>query len=383
MNNTITVEVVNARNGDFPNLKAEWDRCLTKAPMHQQLYSYDWIATWVRHIANAKQGGPWTGRSRVFVARNQHGDMVGVLPFTQRHEYGINWWSLSGNDLPRRGFVCLDEYREEICDAFADAIAKTQGWCEVTRMGPIYMVTPERPAFVNALKIRTKSIVMVDYAKRVMIRNIPESIEAYDRMIKERSSFKRVATYERKLQREGKAEIRQFRNPTGDELRAMLDDCNRVEGRSWLVGANGHLRFARQDQLNFWYEAGNASLSPRDQLDVWIAYFNDQPIAIRFSVTLGNMRCAIVNQYDDAYSQYGLGWILYLRDLKDCAERGIDCIDMADNTGDYKIRWGGQLEDTIVEVLALPAAIHGRIGAQIASIPAIRRKIQNKMWGNS
>lgn len=373
----ITVEVLEGHGGVMPDIGREWVDCLQAAPEHEQLFGYHWIAGWLQHLGN---DGDWTGDIRVLLARNLDRRIVGIVPLVKRRFHGIAFWALAGYYQPHRGIVCLPEVREAVCAALAQALLDMQQWNEVLRFGPYDTVFPERLLIVKELARRCRRVVRFDQERTIVARNVPSSPEEYQEMIRDHTSMKRVLSYERRMQREGKASIRHHQNPTGDDLRGMIEDCATIEARSWLTeSAEGRPRFASPQSRRFWEHVCAHQLGPQGQLNVWLAYFDGEPVAFRFTITTGTIRYMVANQYDQRYERFRLGWILYLRDLEDCARHGVHTMDMG--TGDlrYKSRWGGA-EGAMNQVIVVwPPGPLGYLGAGLARFAPVHRRIRRRI----
>jgi hypothetical protein len=353
----INVTIWSGEGGRLPDIRQSWDDCLDRVPEHQQLFGFEWIDGWVRHL-----GGDdgWTGETRTLIASDAAGRSLGVVPLAKRRFKGMTF------------FLCVEERQDEICRALARAMLRMQRWGEALRLGPIDRAYPERDALLRALGGRLAGF---EREPTIIAEDLPRSPGEYESMVHGHSSMKRVRSYERRMEREGEAVIRHFTNPRDEELRTMLRDCSTIEARSWLAkSASGFPRFESKASLAFWEHVCAGQLGPRGQLDVWLAYFDGKPIAFRFSITTGSIRYMIANQYDEDFAQYRAGWILYLRDLQDCAQRGIRSIDMGNGNLEYKSRWGGKLATMHHEFLVLPPGPVGIIGARLLSIEAIHRR---------
>jgi CelD/BcsL family acetyltransferase involved in cellulose biosynthesis len=182
------------------------------------------------------------------------------------------------------------------------------------------------------------------------------------------------------MQREGEAEVRHYSNPQGEDLRAMLEACGVIERKSWLATSkSGQPRYMSKESVQFWEHVCQKQLGPQGQLDAWLVYFNKQPIAFRFTLTAGTTRYLIANQYDEEFAQYRAGWILYLRDLENCAERGIQAIDMGSGDAHYKSRWGGVEGAEGVDFLILPPGPVGVLAARLMSLEPLYERARKKL----
>lgn len=373
----ITVEILEGHGGIMPGIEQEWSECLKKAPEHEQLFGYYWIASWLQHLGH---DGAWAGDIRILLARDAARRVVGIVPLARRQFHGIDFWALAGYYQPHRGIVCLPDRQEATCAALAQTLLEMQGWNEVLRFGPYDTASTERRLLVRELALHCRRVVHFDQERTIIARNIPSSPEEYRRMIQCHASMRRVLSYERRMQREGDVSIRHHRNPSGDELRRMIEDCATIESRSWLnSAAEGRPRFVSPHSRRFWGQVCARQLGPQGQLNVWLAYFDGEPVAFRFTITTGSIRYMIANQYDQRYERFRLGWILYLRDLEDCARRGVRAMDMGNGNLQYKSRWGGAEETMSRVVVVWPPGPLGYLAARLTSLGPIHRRIRRRI----
>ncbi len=349
---SIAVSILQGRDGVLPDIKDAWERCLADAPEHQQLFGFEWSSGWLRHLGSE---GEWTGDSRLFLAHDSQGKLRGILPLAKRRFHGAAVWSLAEGYQPVRGFVCHEAVNAEVCAAFAQAMLKMQGWLELYRFGPTDTAYPERAALVGELSKRCRRVVVFHNKPTIVVGSLPTSLEDYERMIKTQSSMKGIRYYERKVAREGQFEVRRFKNCQGEELRSMLEDCAAIEKKSWLASSkSGQPRFVSASNQRFWEFVCSRQLSPMGQLDAWIGYFNDRPVAFLFTITIGAIRYTIANQYDEEYAKYRLGSVLFLKLLEDCVRNEIRSIDMGTGDLHYKSRWGGKEDAMHYDIVVFP-----------------------------
>jgi CelD/BcsL family acetyltransferase involved in cellulose biosynthesis len=233
-------------------------------------------------------------------------------------------------------------------------------------------------ALLDEMRRHAGTLVTVDLGRTIIARNLPRSESLYDRFVRNHSSLHGARRYERRFQQD-RGEIRYFHSPRGQTLESVLADCRTVEGNSWQSGA--HTTFSPASNFEFWKQVAETAIPQAGSLDVWLAYIDGQPVANRFTVTVGATRHALVNEYDKRYGKYRLGTILFLHDLRNCIERGIDSIDMQPGNLHYKSQRGGAEEDPIIEAFGLPPNILGRVLTGILSIAIVKRRLQKKLMG--
>lgn len=367
----LTVEMYEGRDGVLPNIRDEWEKCLSDCPEHQQLFGFEWVSSWLSTLGSEDK---WTGESRLFLAYDAQGRLRGVLPFAKCRYRGATFWALAGGFQPVRGFVCHEEVNGLICRAFARAMLKKQRASELYRLGPTDTFFPERAALVNELSMQSHRLVLFAQKPTIVIDDLPRSIEDFERMAKTKSSMKGIRYYQRKAEREGRLKIRHFSNCRGEELRLMLADFSAIESKSWLVTAkSGQPRFLSRSSQSYWESVCSRQLSPRGQLDAWIAYLNDSPAAFLFTIMTGSIRYTIANQYDERFAKYRLGSVLFLEFLRNCAENGVRRVDMGSGDLHYKSQWGGKESEMHYDVLVLPPGFVGYVGAKLLRFEPIYR----------
>jgi hypothetical protein len=107
----------------------------------------------------------------------------------------------------------VEDRQQEICGALAQALLDMQGWGEMLRFGPVDTAYPERAMLLEELGRRCRRMVTFDHKRTIVARNVPGSVEEYQKVVQRHSSMKRIRSYERKMQREGDSVIRHFRAP--------------------------------------------------------------------------------------------------------------------------------------------------------------------------
>lgn len=373
---SIRVEVHPARKGNLPALRALWNECLKAAPEHQQLYSYDWFEAWLRSNIRGIEPCGWTGDARILVARDIRDRVCAILPLAHNIRHGLSWWALGGNYEPVRGFICLAGVEVEVCDAFVCTMLAMQRTGEFYRFGPLDSAAPENVALLDALRRQRANSFLIDVCRNITIRDLPKSSGEFEQIVRKRSSLKRIQSYERKLHRDGDFQIRRFTNPKNAELTQVLGDCSAVELASWMPALGGKMRFAEQRGFDFWERVCNAQLSTHDQVEVLIGYFNGTPIAFDFSLWCGRICYTLAGNFDEKFSQYRVGSILFLRALENAVARGVNYIDMAPGNLEYKERWGGCEEDMRVELFLAPNGVVPKMLLKLANIPRMKKFIR-------
>ena len=373
MAEAITIETITASDGRFPDVREAWEQCLTRCPPTQQLFTFEWYRTWVENCART---APWTGYICVLIARRADGEAVALLPLVGRRQQRLSMLSLAGLYQPVRSFPCVPADAPAACRAFLQTLAARPERWDLLRLGPIDDATPERVAMLEALNAAGFATASIPLG-RTIVNSLETSMEAYASA----PAVKKMRYYERRFLRDGDANIRHFENPVRPILKSLLEDLQYVEQRSWLAEQGGDLRFATEADRRFWETVTETSLSPRQQLDVWVAYKGHEPVAFRLVLTAGDMSYLIANQYDQRMAKHSLGWVLFHHNLEVAISRGTRMIDSAPGDLHYKSRLGGEEAQMRVDLLAFRRSPKGHLLACAArSLHAARDILGRHDW---
>ena len=339
--------------GEMPNVEAIWSDCISRCPASQHLFTYEWIAAWIRTYGSRS---PWDGCLRVFAVQSQVGETVALLPLAQLRERGLRIWSLAGFYQPLRTLICEPACADVAGSLLTDILfTKYRNW-DILRFSPFDVATPERDALYKALRTNTCRIIEIPMG-RTIVNRLHDSFEMYEK----KRAFKRIRSYERKFLRQRSTQIQYWCNPDPQDVDHLIAELATVERNSWLAKQGGDLRFVSDTDRVFWRDVIVNSLTPRKQFDVWMAYVNGKPVAFRVVLTSGPIAYLIANQYDEKFAKYRLGWILYLRHLQHAVDHGVEAIDSAPGDIHYKRRLGGKEAEMRKEILVFPRGVRGAI----------------------
>lgn len=317
----------------LPALTEAWTACLAASPSRQELYTFEWYLAWLRATTHRP---PWTGQSIIVEVDDEEGRPVAFLPLAERRERGIRILSLAGFYQPLRTFVCATDHMDDAPESIADALDGIRSRWDVLRLDPFDTEPPERAALVAAL--RRRSFVRMIPRGRTIVNPIDKPYEAFAA----EPSAKRIRSYEKRFLRDPANRIAHYSDVTEGNIPLLLDDLGTIESNSWLAKTGGGtLRFVGHDNREFWTELLSQTLCRRRQFHAWVAYVGSRPAAFRVVLTAGSTAYMIANQYDEAFSELRLGWILSLQHLKQACEEGVRTIDSAPGDLHYKGRLGG------------------------------------------
>jgi len=292
----------------------------------------------------------------VLTVRDDADRAAAILPFAVRRQHGLTFLSLAGLYQPVRSFPCVPETATRAAAALADALLRGGHPWAVVRFCPVDEATVERAALLAAMR-PAGAHALVTPLGRTIVNTLLPSLEDY----RATSLGKRCDYYERRWMKEQPGRIEFYDSPTGERLQQMFRHLDTVEQNSWLRNAGGDLRFSTGLDRDFWLDVSAGALAKQQQLQVWIAYHERDPVAFRFTLSCGSTSYLLANQYDEQVARYSLGWVLYMHQLKQAFQRGTRTIDLAPNDLHYKGRLGGKEADMRLEVLAFPDTAGGKL----------------------
>lgn len=323
------------------SLANEWDSLLARSDDCLQLFTARWFLSWLESIGSA---GRWTGRAKfIYVKENLanegEGKLVGIAVIAQLNVLGIfSAWSFAGYYQPWRSIIADRSHSEAVGKQIA--IFLQDQTLLVLQAGPLNTGLDCNKSFLSTLNtaglvVRTTSEVPL------CTYNHSTDISDYTTRILGKKLRKNIRYYGRKLQNQGKIRISHSTEFCSLEIERLLNDLKTVEQNSWLVkNSTGLPRFISETDQAFWKLVLASSCVPRHQLDVWVLYFDEKPISFCLTISCGNARHIIANQYDEEFREYMTGSILYLEMMTQGIQQGIKHFDFGDGGIEYKSKWG-------------------------------------------
>jgi hypothetical protein len=331
----------------------EWEELMDRiAPAHR-LYRPEWYAIWSETWGST---GRWTGDLHVLAVRDGNGALLGVHPLGVAKVGPLRAYASAGFNQPARPVLAEIGREAEVGTAIGHHISR-RGW-PLAQLGPFRANSPACRALLDTLDSRR-------VPHRLRTR---EGLALYDppppgnenrREILETKFAKKVLYYERRAARKGELETVHYRRPSPEETARLVTDLAEAEKHSWLATASdGGLRFAARPGndkgAEMWRRLIDTELSPRDQLDCWLTYFDGRPASFVFCLTAGTTRYVLANNFDESLKHLRVGFIPYWHAIDDALERGLEHLDYGSLHLDYKKHWGAEYKDALEFHYAVP-----------------------------
>ncbi len=332
----------------------EWRQAESSMADTQRLFSADWHRIWAETWGAT---GKWTGQIQLIAARNDQGQLQGVLflgrpkvgPFTVR--------AMGGHDVPHRRILAASGQDDAVGTAIGEFIARQQ-W-PLLQLGPIRHSAPADQAMINQLRHNCAFFQQRGSREEISLL-APDSFEEYRTEVLGGKFYRKIGYYERRMARAGRVDIRHYRQPTDAEASQMIRDLDTIEAASWMTTrGTGVPRFTNPDLRNFWKEMISQHLSPEDRIDCWVLSLHDKPVSFCFTLNDGRTRYVIANQYDNDVKDHRTGSTLYRYMIEDGIDRGIRRFEFGDGDLHYKSLWGAEIRDYSDTWLAIPNRVAG------------------------
>lgn len=347
----------------------EWTDLLDRVRPEHRLFGPDWYSVWSRTWGAA---GRWTGRLSLISVRDRSGQLCGILPIGRPRVGPLSVYSFGGNDQPGRPILAEANRETEVGRAIGNFIAGTR-W-PLLQIAPVVRGDAAISAMLDALKQRGVFLQRLR-EEQLAISNTPETWDEFRDEVLGTKFDRRIDYYERRTAREGEMSITHYRQPTAGQMQLMLDQLAGIEQRSWLAKADrGKPRFCAEAARSMWQQLSEAKLSSADQIDCWVMSVDDLPISFCFTLTSGDTRYVLANNYDEDFKVYSTGSVLYRCMMRDGIERGIRRYDFGSGELHYKSRWGAVAAESLDTWIAAPLKPAGVAVRLVSAFRDWRRK---------
>ena len=90
-------------------------------------------------------------------------------------------------------------------------------------------------------------------------------------------------------------------------------------------------------------------------------YYDSAPISFSLTMSSGNVRFFLANNYDQSFKKHCTGSILYYHVMKDAMSGGLTCFEFGTGGLYYKGRWGAEYMDDTRIYAIVPPGLRGKI----------------------
>ncbi len=354
----------------------DWRDLLNRVRPELRLFGPEWFAIWSQTIGSRQ---PWTGSMHVAAVYNEEdGRLCGVLPVGHPKVGLLKVNAVGGYYQPWRLILADAACEYQVGRALGWFLVEL-GW-SVIQLGPWPQSHDAHQGVLSALdeleiQIRRES------SCGLAVVEAPPTWEQYRTDVVGKKFLRRIANFERRLTHDHHIEVRHYRQPSEAETDELLSALSHIEQRSWLINdPKGRPRFIAPTDRQFWATLTKEVLVPNDRLDCWLMLADDQPVSFVFSLDALPTRYVIANSYDEAFTRYRTGSILYHRLFEDGYQRGVTRYDFGTNELHYKRQWGAQYLDSVnTYTVATNRLVNGFLKAGVT----LKSLWDSSPWGHS
>jgi hypothetical protein len=342
-------------NADDRRFLDEWREMLLRAEPEFQLFTPEWYLAWSETRGATRR---WQGKLTAITVRDSQNVLRGILPLGRKKVGPFKVYGSAGDSQPWRPILtdiaCVQEAGKAI------GLGLRRLGMTAIQIGP----TPSKQAAFESLVEglnESRTPMRIAARRPLATARIPRTWEEFRTGVLGSKFARKIGYYDCRFRKSADIAIKHFHQPAPDATAALITELGIVESRSWLVKTeNSHPRYMPGTGDRLWQQAIDSTLGPAEQFDCWVMRADGQPVSFLFTLTAGETRVFIANNYDEAVSDHRTGSTLYQLVVEDAIARGVTTLDFGSDEIHYKQRWGAAYTDDITTLFvgsSLPARL--------------------------
>lgn len=288
-------------------------------------------------------------KGRTLTGTRPSGTIVAALPLTKMGPDLVGAKGVPGSYWPYRSpLIAPDLSVDELTLMFADDLA-TETMAPLWRLGPTLANDPSTLMVMEA-SARAGWTVLVRDAGDTWLLDLAQAARENGGRWPRKSSRKRLAAYERKLEERGTVNWRSISDDGWSPH--ILDLLGQVEADSWVgrktdgTGA----KFLNAGQRALWRTALADPVIAR-ALSATLLLLDERPIAFSFDLRSGDVQHAIASSYVEDLAEFRIGKIVTYRQLETALHEGVTWVDLGAGDGGYKREMGAVKGPALIDLL--------------------------------
>ena len=339
------IRVVNQYR-DFLNLKEQWNDLL-KRSLHPIVFlTHQWIDTWWRSFGS--------GKSLFILLVYDNKELSAIAPLMIHEADHVllgkphivikaRKIEFIANVHSNRVDFIFGNKPSEACEAIVKFLIDdcSKQW-DIISLEYLLLQSPSVALLKNAL--RQKNMAYRQYAL-ISSPFVPINCtwKEYEQNIS--ATHKRnMARKIKKLSKNGKVIYKKYDNAR--DLESILEQIFTVASKSWKAKENTALSSTEQSRAFYTDLAYTAA--KEGWLEIYVLYFNEIPLVFYFALRFDNRLLILKTEFDENYSEYSVGHMLTMNQLKNDFDRGLDEVDFLGPTMPWKTTYcKGNVKDHI------------------------------------
>ena len=365
----IRIEVVPS-DAKFLELKEAWNK-LVKQTKHPHIFlTWEWLYTWWKHFGKQKE-------SKILLARNQNGDLVGIAPFFKARE------RLGLQKLSQVKFLGTAPISSEYLDLIVSASLSQQvthaflAHLEDDKDLDLYCFTDSLP---DSSLLSNYGRLLGNFkpvpAEVCPLINFPSSWEDYRQSISVRTRKYIQHIFKFFLQERGgtlkKASLRDFK--------PVLNRLFELHTRRWQSrGKEGS--FVLEEKKRFHLEVSKR-LCENGQLGLYYLELEGNIISILYGFYYQDTYYFYQSGFDLSYQKQSPGQVVLYHAIQDGFNSGIKRFDFLRGDEEYKLKWANGKNQTFN--LMVPRTSKARLALSLAEKKAgLKKSLKNLLKKDS
>jgi CelD/BcsL family acetyltransferase involved in cellulose biosynthesis len=307
--------------------------------------------------------GRWRGPCRHLTVRDASKNVVAVFSYARMYYGPFHVVAAAGPYHPYRAFPAAraSNVLVEACDALAAHLTAAKLPQIGLRIGPTLQGNPVVTEFMRALASYGWQVGTAVRGGNYTIE-LPSTVEEWRSKLG--GVLQKVQYYQRRLSRDGEVKARRYGSGDDVDWHAVVAELARIEANSW-VAKQGETKVSSPADQEFWRRVLSEQ-SIRGLSAIWILYHRDQPIAFSLQFKAAGINHTLANSFDENFKLHSPGHILASYVIKDSIERKFRMIEWGMGDSGYKARWMAEETRTLIDTIAFPPGLAGRLMAGIA-----------------
>jgi CelD/BcsL family acetyltransferase involved in cellulose biosynthesis len=351
-------------------LRPEWDELLEQSPADSVFVTWEWLATWWKHLS--------PGRRLHLIAVRRGAELIAIAPLMvspPRPNRLVPFRSLAFLGTGSAGSDYLDVIirrgrQEEALDALAPCLQRTELAIE---LGQVSRESCMAMGLVGRLARQgwERAEQQTDVCPFIPLAGVSWPAYLAGLTIGHRANFKR------RLSNLGKTfDLRFERAETESERRAALSALIDLHHLRWRE-RGGSTALYTPALLAFHDEWTRLALE-RGWLRLFVMKLDGRPVAALYGIRYRRAFCFYQTGFDPSFARYGVGQVTVGLSIKSAIDEGVDEYDLLHGAEPYKFDWARQVRE-LSRIALYPPGVRGALHRRLEELGRTARRTARRL----
>lgn len=359
----------------FLKIKDSWNTLLCRSLYPFVFLTHQWIDSW---------WNTFEGENKLFILLVYDNDrLVAIAPFmTSQGPYSVIGKTKTtlnakkiefiANVHSNRADLILSDKPAEACDTIVDFLVREFGetW-DIMNLEYFFDASPNKKYFTAALQ--KHDLCWKQYCQmQTPYVPITENWNDYFKSLQPR--FKRsLSSRLKKLEKQGPVRLVLYNDAS--DLDTALDNVFTVAAKSWKA-REGTALSSTVELISF-YKGLAYTAAKENWLDLHVLYAGNTPVAFDFCLLYDRTLYDLKTEFDESYSEFGVGNMLKWMQFETVFRRGIRELDFLGPSMSWKRHWSKEHERKHVVLCAFNRSYKGQLLRYIFTLKDFIKKCYN------